>query len=227
LRRLLASRPAFAITLIGACATTFAQGSAVLDLLWWVKERGYPESQAQHYLGMIFIAGGILGGIAGGIGGDRMRRSMPSGDLLFLGWVFLLAGPMTIAYRFVTPATPLFYALAFAGSMQFMLYFGPIYAALQEQVPANLRGAATGITIVVTTISNALGAAFAGYLADLLAQSGIEHPITAALRVCQTACLISVPCFFVAAKLLKAQQNRCYDDRIAALGAEDAVAGGR
>jgi MFS transporter, Spinster family, sphingosine-1-phosphate transporter len=200
------SRPALILTLAGACATTFIQGSTVLDLLWWVKERGFTEADAQKYTGAMFLFGGILGGVAGGIGADVARRRTTAGDLKFLAWAFLVTVPMTIAYRYVQPATPLFYGLGFAGSILFMLYFGPISSSLQEQIPSHLRGAATGVFIVLTTLSNALGSAVVGYLADLFSQSGIENPITAAIRICQIAGAISIPCFILAARRLERQQ---------------------
>lgn len=195
--------PAFALTLTGACATTFVQGSTVLDLLWWVKERGYMEDQAQEYSGSLFLFGGLIGGVLGGVGGDIARRLTPAGDLRFLAWAFIVTIPMTIAYRYVAPATPLFYLLGFGGCMLFMLYYGPISSSLQEQVPAELRGAATGVIVVLTTLSAAIGAAFVGFLADLFERWGDETPITYAIRMCQTVGLVSIPCFLVAAHLMR------------------------
>jgi MFS family permease len=204
---LIRSRPAFALTLIGASTTAFIQGSTVLDLLWWVKERGFTEVHAQKYTGAMFLLGGILGSVAGGFGGDIARRLTPAGDLIFIAWAFLIGVPMTIAYRYVAPATPLFYTLGFAGSVLFMLYFGPVWSSLQEQVPGPLRGAAAGIFVVLTALSSALGSAVAGYLADFFSSAGIENPITDALRVCQAVGLISIPCFMLGARRLRRERT--------------------
>jgi hypothetical protein len=154
----------------------------------------------------MFLFGGMLGSAAGGLGGDIARRLTPAGDLIFIAWAFLIAVPMTIAYRYVTPATPLFYMLGFAGSVQFMLYFGPVWSSLQEQVPGALKGATAGIFVVLTALSGALGSAVSGYLADFFSSSGIENPITTALRLCQVVGLISIPCFMLGARRLRRER---------------------
>ncbi|MGH8457772.1 MAG: MFS transporter, partial [Nevskiales bacterium] len=66
----LRTNPAFTLTLLGCIAVTFVQGTTVLDLVWWVKERGYSEAEAQKLFGLVFLVGGILGAVIGGIGGD-------------------------------------------------------------------------------------------------------------------------------------------------------------
>ncbi len=199
------SNPAFALTLIGACATTFVQGASVLDLMWWVKERGYAEAQAQQYTGLMFLVGGLLGGVLGGVGGDIARRMSPAGDLKFLAWAMVVAIPMSIVYRYVAPATPLFYLLGFSGSVLFMFYFGPISSAFQEQIPTHLRGTATGVIVVVTTLTSAIGSAVVGLLADLMPGWGSETPITSAIRICQCVGLIAIPCYLLAAKIITKQ----------------------
>jgi MFS family permease len=196
------SNPAFTLTLIGACATTFVQGAGVLDLLWWVKELGYEETKAQQYTGLMFLVGGLIGGVLGGFGGDLARKLTPAGDLKFLAWGLVVAVPMSIVYRYVEPATPLFYALGFSGSILFMFYFGPISSAFQEQIPTHMRGAATGIIVVITTLTSAIGSAVVGYLADMFIASGDDAPLTHAILLCQLVGLISIPCYFVAARMM-------------------------
>ena len=199
----LRTTPALVVTLIGSIAAIFAQGGAVLDIVWWVHERGYVEAHAQQLTGIIFLAGGVFGAVLGGIGADwAWKRFGPGGRLLFLATVYLVITPAVIAYRFVPPDTAIFYACTFAGSVAMLVIYGPMFATVQELVPVNLRGAAVAVAILCNTlIGHAGGSALAGYLADSFTAQGMNQPLTWALFASALPGLISIPAFWWASRL--------------------------
>ncbi|MGH8454502.1 MAG: MFS transporter, partial [Nevskiales bacterium] len=197
----LRTNPAFTLTLLGCIAVTFVQGTTVLDLVWWVKERGYSEAEAQKLFGLVFLVGGILGAVIGGIGGDWAHARFSAGRLKFLAWVFLATIPMLIGYRLVPGHTLAFYGLALSGAIIFMLVFGPAVSTLQELVPLQHRASAVAVFILCTSfLGSATGNAVVGYLADIYTAAGGAEPITRAILVSQIGGLLAIPAFFLAAR---------------------------
>jgi MFS family permease len=82
--RALRASPVLGLTLAGSAAAVFAQGAAILDVVWWVRERGYGEAQSQRIIGVLFLVGGIVGSLAGGFGAEWFRKRFAGGRLLFL-----------------------------------------------------------------------------------------------------------------------------------------------
>lgn len=213
----LRTNPAFALALAGGTAFTFVMGGGILDLVWWVRERGYETAHAQQLTGAIFLVGGILGAVLGGLGADwSYRRDAAAGRLRFLGWVTAAAVPLMIAYRLVPAHTLLFYALAVAGAMLTMMMFGPVFSTVQEQVPPEHRSAAVALFLLCSAFIGAGGGnACIGWLADLFAAQGAAEPITRATLVMSAAALIPIPLFFLAARH---QSRQAEPEAIAAPG---------
>jgi MFS family permease len=202
LARVLRANPVFGLTLFGAAAAIFVQGVAVLDIVWWVQERGYSESRAQQLTGLLFLVGGIIGALFGGLGADAAYRRGKGGRLKFLAVCYLLVVPVGIGYRFSEPDTFLFYACAFIGAASFMMPYGTTFSTVQEVVPVNLRGAAVALLILFNTlVGHAAGAALAGYLADSFAAGGMEQPLTWAAVIASLPSLLTVPLFWWAGRL--------------------------
>jgi MFS family permease len=198
----LRATPVLVLTLLGSAAALFAQGAAVLDVVWWVSERGYTEAQAQRYIGAIFLVGGIAGTLAGGFGAEWFRKRYAGGRLMFLAAAYAIVMPLGLLYRFVEPGTAQFYALAFVFNASFMISYGATFPTVQEVVPVRLRGASVAVLILCNNLlGQALGAAFAGLLADLLAARGVADPVTWAIFVTLLPALLAVPAFYWAARL--------------------------
>lgn len=198
----LRSTPVLVLTLAGSAAAIFAQGAAVLDVIWWVKERGHSEAQAQRIIGVLFLAGGIVGSLAGGIGAEWFRKRFAGGRLLFLAIAYAVILPLALVYRFVEPGTAAFYVLAFVFNASFMLPYGATFPTVQEVVPIKLRGASVAFLILCNNLLGAaLGAACAGYLADMLAARGVAEPLTWAIFLTLLLALLTVPAFWWASRL--------------------------
>ena len=207
MRHQLSSNPVFLLTMLGLTAMVFAQGANVLDLLWWVKERGYSVVQAQKEIGLIFLVGGVLGAVLGGVGCDWAERRFVAGRLKFLAWAFLLTLPLALGYRLAEAHSVSFYVLAFLGSMFSMLLYGPAVTLAQEQVPAQHRASAVALFFLVAALIGAGGGnAAVGWLADHFAAAGHSQPITWAILLTQSVGVLSIPILFLAAR--RQQQSK-------------------
>jgi MFS family permease len=197
----LRATPVLVLTLAGSAAAIFVQGVAFLDVVWWVRERGFDETRAQRVIGAIFLVGGIVGALLGGVGADWFRARYRGGRLLFLAIVYLVVMPLGLAYRLVEPG-PLFYALAFVFNASFLISYGATFPTVQEAVPVRLRGASVALLILCNNLlGQALGAALAGLLADVLGARGVAEPLTWAIFLSLLPGLLTVPAFYWAAKL--------------------------
>jgi predicted MFS family arabinose efflux permease len=198
----LRSSPVLVLTLAGSAAAVFAQGAAILDVVWWVRERGHDEVQSQRIIGVLFLVGGIVGSLAGGIGAEWFRQRFAGGRLLFLACAYAVILPLALVYRFVEPGTPAFYALAFVFNASFMISYGATFPTVQELVPVKLRGASVAMLILCNNLlGQALGAACAGLLADHLTARGVAEPLTWAIFLTLLPALLTVPAFYWAARL--------------------------
>jgi MFS transporter, Spinster family, sphingosine-1-phosphate transporter len=191
----------FRLTLIASTILVIALGGGILDLLWWVRERGFAATDAQKILGLVFLVGGALGALLGGVGADWAHKRGVGGRLRFLAWVFLVATPLVTLYRLVPGGSALFYGLALIGSMVTLMLFGPALTAVQEQVPAQHRASAVALFLLCSALIGAGGGnALAGWLADFYTASGYAEPLTLALLTMQAIALPSIPLFFLAAR---------------------------
>jgi MFS transporter, Spinster family, sphingosine-1-phosphate transporter len=192
---------AFGLTLAASTAFCFALGAGILDLLWWVKERGYAPAEAQKLLGLIFLVGGTVGAFLGGAGADWAQRFGTGGRLKFLAAAILVTIPMTLGYRLVPGHTGLFVACAFVSSIVTLLLFGPAMSAVQEQVPPHHRASAVAVLLLCTAlIGGAFGNAAVGWLADYFTTGAFADPLTLAVLAVQSVGLLSIPLFWMAAR---------------------------
>lgn len=190
------------LTLCGSAAAIFVQGASVLDIVWWVQERGYTEGRAQQLTGLLFLVGGTVGAVFGGIGADWMYKRGRGGRLKFLAIAYIVVAPIALAFRLVAPDTVWFYGAAFIGAASFMLPYGTTYATVQECVPVNLRGVAIALlNLFSTLIGHALGAALAGFLADRFTTQGMDQPLTWAILFTSIPGLLAIPLFWWASHL--------------------------
>ena len=200
--RELAGNPALSLTLLSSSLLVFALGASIMDVLWWIKERGYVPAEAKTTLGWLFMLGGASGAFLGGALGDWAAGRWAWGRLKFLSVAILVAAPVVTAYRFVPSHTILFQALAFFASITAGLLFGPALSSLQEMVPPRHRAAIVSVFVLCTTFFGAGGGnACVGILADTFTKSGMANPITYAILWTGVPALLAIPGFWFAAKL--------------------------
>jgi predicted MFS family arabinose efflux permease len=133
---------------------------------------GFSVAQAGVWTGIGSGAAGIAGAILAGIFGDRVIGRGASGRLLLAAAASLAAAPLAFA-AIRAPAGEAGEALALLmpayGLLQ--MYYGLIYAAIQDMVAPALRGTAIAAYLLVTYLGGAaFGPLLTGALSDHLAQ---------------------------------------------------------
>lgn len=200
----LRSSPALVLTLAGGVFVIFAQGALVLDQVWLVQERGFGKAEAQKLTGGLFLVGGVIGAIAGGIGGDAWQSRRTGGRLYFLALVYLIAAPVSLVFRFLDPAGAAFYVCFFVGAITLTLVFGPLFAAVQDLVPARVRSTTIAFLILcLALLGTAPGNLLAGWMADVFTAANMAQPLTWAILVGLGPGLLAIPCFYFAARRIE------------------------
>ena len=122
--------------------------------------------------GVIYAVGGLLGGIIAGIAGDRIVHRNPSGRMMIASLAALAAAPMAYfgihqtfgAIRVAIPLLTLAYGLL-------NMYYGLVYASIQDIVAPALRGTSMAIYFLVMYLGGASwGTVIIGKLSDRWAQ---------------------------------------------------------
>ena len=186
--------PALALTIAGGIIITFSTGATIHVLTWLVQERGYEFRQAALLGGGLYALTGTIGNIVGGWWADVCEARWRGGRL----W------SMVIAQVLLVPATLLFFQSA-AGSVPFYvgwvlsglrstIWFGPLYATVQDLAPAHAR--ATAVAFLMLAI-NLLGGGPGPWLAGVI---GDRWSLTHGLVVTTWIGVIAIVPFALAAK---------------------------
>jgi MFS family permease len=122
--------------------------------------------------GVVYLVGGLLGGLLGGIWGDRIARHRSDGRMLIAAGGALAAVPLSYfgvqqQLGALAWAIPLL-ALAY-GALN--MYYGLVYASIQQIVAPALRGLAMAIYFLAMYICGAsFGPVITGWLSDFMAR---------------------------------------------------------
>ena len=131
-----------------------------------IRVHGLDVRQAGLVAMLAYGLSGIPGMLLGGLAGDALRRRGPAHRLLLGAGLFLCAGPLI----FFALRQPAGHVLAFAillglACAAMAAYYAIVYAALQDVVPASLRGTAMAVYFLAMYV---LGAAFGPVATGLL-----------------------------------------------------------
>jgi MFS family permease len=146
---------------------------------------GLSVAQAGLWTGIGSGTAGILGCVAAGVYGDRIIRVRHNGRLLLAAAAALGAAPLAFA-AIRLPAGSAAGAIAFimAAYGLLQMYYGLVYAAIQDIVPPSLRGTAMAIYFMAMYLCGAsFGPLATGALSDHFArQAAGGGAITEAAR---------------------------------------------
>ncbi len=196
------------LVVVASIFIAFTQGALVLDQVWLTTERGFSQSGAQQFAGIIFLTGGIIGSIVAGIGSDWFQKKWHGGRALFLAVSYLIITPLAIAYRFIPPESIAFYVIAFLVSMSIMFVFGPVIATVQELVPKRMIAKSIAASIFVFAVfGNATGSAVTGWLADRFTRNAIVEPLTKAMLITSLPAVVAVILYYAAYRKLTKKQK--------------------
>jgi MFS family permease len=133
---------------------------------------GLSVAQAGLWTGIGSGAAGILGCIAAGAYGDRVIRKRPSGRMLLAAGASLGAAPLAFAGILLpagSAAAAIALIMAAYGLLQ--MYYGLVYAAIQDIVPPSLRGIAMAVYFMAMYLCGAsFGPLLTGRLSDHFAR---------------------------------------------------------
>ncbi len=144
----LLSNPAYALTVAGYAAYTFALGG----MAFWMpafleRERGFAHADATVEFGKIVVITGFLGTIAGGWLGDRLLERSRQAYLWLSGVATLLAAPFAlVAFRATDPHTEL--GALVVTELLIFASTGPINWAILNVVAPDMRASAVALSIL-------------------------------------------------------------------------------
>jgi MFS family permease len=186
--------PALVASVIGSVIVLWPVAALALGVTWLQAERGFTMIQAGLYSGAFFLVGGFLGNLVGGWLSDLCHRRWSGGRLWFLAIAQLVIGPPALAWFALSPDSGWFYVVWFAGSFAATGYFGPIFATVQDLVPARVRSTMVGgLLLMVNIFATGLSPWVAGAIGD-------ATTLTRGLVVCSLVGFLSVPFFIFAAR---------------------------
>jgi predicted MFS family arabinose efflux permease len=162
--------------------------------LWLVAEKGYDPGAAAALYGLMFVTVGLAGTFGAGLLGDwaHARLGWDRAHTVFL--TLLVLGPLLPLYRFAPGGSPLF-LIGMVGSVLFMtVIYGPIFAVIEELLPAPLKATSTGLNMLVINIF-AIGAVTfgIGLASDALVTAGSRHSWTWPLMAADALALLALP----------------------------------
>jgi MFS family permease len=165
--------PALAWIAASGAILNFALYSFTAFLPAFLKRyHGMSVAQAGLWTGLGSGAAGIAGALLAAFWGDRVVLRFGNGKLLLAGGAALMAAPLAwaaIALPAGEPATALALIMPAYGLMQ--MYYGLVYAAINDIVAPGLRGTAMAGYLMVTYLGGAaFGPLVTGMLSDRFAR---------------------------------------------------------
>jgi MFS family permease len=133
-------------------------------------------ARAGLWAGFGYAAAGVLGGVMAGAWGDRIIRRRQDGRMLSAAAAALVAAPVALA-GIMQPsgATTASIALIMAAYGFLNMYYGLVYAAIQDIVPPPLRATSMAVYFLAMYLCGAsFGPLITGRLSDYLAR-GAAH----------------------------------------------------
>ncbi len=202
--KLLRRDPALSLTIVGFVLLNMAFVGLSFGQLWLVRERGFESGNIARTFGMLQIVFGALGAFGGGALSDRYARRLPGAQATVMLIMVVLAGPLMIAYRLVTPGSPIFYVGMCAGFCLPLATYSPANTFVQNRTPPQISSTITGITMLaVNILVYALGNFAAGKVSDALKLAGVTTPLTYVLLVTDILAVVSARFFFMAARHMR------------------------
>ena len=204
--------PALVMTVLGAVAFHIFLGAAMFEQLWFVEERGFDRNQIAEITGWMALAAGIPGNLFGGVGSDYFLRKTGFGRPMFMFWITLFIMPVMLGYRFVDPASPLFWFCMYMAFFQLGCLYGPVFGTVQELVPPQIRGT---VTAVVLLMINVLGIGFGvtagGVFVDWLIAANVDSPYTISMAFFTCISFVTIPLFFFAGRRFERDKKTLHE----------------
>ena len=202
--RTLAAKPSFWLLSFGA-----ASGSIVgYGWIFWLpsffsRSFGLELVQVSWYYGSIILVGGVAGTLLGGWFGDRIGARSPAAYALIPAVSFVIAAPIYALGLFGSSLT-VAWLLFVVGQTLALAWLGPVIAAIQHIVPANMRATASACMLFINNlIGIGFGIFFLGFMSDRMDAAYGPHALRYSMLYGLTFYLLSSLLFFGASRRLK------------------------
>jgi MFS family permease len=158
--------PAFLCTALGYGLVALA----AYGLAYWTAPYAelvlkLPKQELAFWLGALAALSGFLGVIMGGRLADHLRTTNPAGRILVI-MIGVLGPVVPIWIAFTTDSSVLFYAMHFMAGVLGSAALGAAAATTQDLVLPRMRGTATAVFFLATTL---IGLGFGPYLVGQIA----------------------------------------------------------
>jgi MFS family permease len=192
--------PALVLTIAGGIIVTFSTAATIHVLTWLVRERGYDFREAALLAGGLYALAGTIGNIGGGWWADFCAARWRGGRLWSMVIAQALLVPPTLLFFSSAPGSAAFYVGWVLSGLRGTIWFGPLYAAVQDLAPSHAR--ATAVAFLMLAI-NLLGGGPGPWLAGAI---GDRSSLTDGLIVTTWIGLAAVVPFALAARAVKAAE---------------------
>ena len=166
-------------------------------------------AQAGITMGVLYAIGGVLGGVIAGVWGDHIVRRSANGRMLTAAVAALAAAPLAyFGIRQQYGALALALTLLTLSYGLLNMYYGLVYASIQDIVAPALRGTSMAIYFLVmyligaswgTVIIGKMSDKFARHAADLAGSPAVTEPFRA---VGLQQAMLAIPVLSVALALV-------------------------
>jgi MFS transporter, Spinster family, sphingosine-1-phosphate transporter len=159
--------PALALTIVGGIVVTFSTAATIHVLTWLVRERGYEFREAALAAGGIYAVAGAAGNVGGGWFADLCAARWRAGRL----WSIVIAQAVLVAPTLLffssAPGSVTFYVGWVLSALRGTIWFGPLYAAVQDLAPAHARATAVAfLMLAINLLGGGPGPWLAGAIGD-------------------------------------------------------------
>ena len=110
---------------------------------------------------------------------------------------------MPLAFtRYADPTSVIFWIGIVSSAFSTGCFYGPVFSAIQEVVPANIRGSVVAFNLLcINLVGYSLGSYTAGLSIDYLLDMGVSQPYTHVLVASVVIYLLTGPiCYYLAGK---------------------------
>jgi predicted MFS family arabinose efflux permease len=159
--------PALALTIVGGIVVTFSTAATIHVLTWLVRERGYEFRDAALAAGGIYALAGAAGNIGGGWFADICAARWRAGRLWSIVIAQAVLVPPTLLFFSSAPGSVAFYFGWVLSALRGTIWFGPLYAAVQDLAPAHARATAVAfLMLAINLLGGGPGPWLAGAIGD-------------------------------------------------------------
>ena len=180
-RAILRIRTMWWIIASGALMNLVLYAVSAFSTSYYIRYHALDIAAANRFNAMVFGLGGGIGMLLGGWLGDRAGKRGAAGRLRLATLGSLIAAPLLwLALEQPRGDAWGFATYLFCAVLAIYLYYGTVYAAIHDLVPAPMRGMAMSVYFFVFYIFTAIGLVFFGRLSDTMAARALASGVSAA-----------------------------------------------